>query len=372
MKHFGSALIITFLPLMNLIAQSNNGNYIHFFKIDSTYIMVDNNKDHWYTIEFKADTLYQNEDNRIIYNNKKLLQINVIPFSEILPNQHKPIAIAEVLQAYKIWELDYQQKLIKSKLKSGEEFYYRDRKPFLIWWFKNPPESANNTSTANEKEYDFNTNTLVDVKTLNVTHMLCLNFSIYGNKNVALTIPVFEDENLKEEVENLKKIANSLRVYGGNIDLDVLVDIKKTKDKYILRDSLNLLELEVPDWANVIKPIRKNMFGATFPEYHEVVNAMMMLWEYKSDSLTFDDFINRSKSPHEMRPNYKLIEKTDSTYKYFYTSDNGWYYQQNVYLKGDNIYCLINFTATNNTYEDNITRFDEIIKKIKLNKKACH
>ncbi len=366
MKHFFLTIILTSLYGMNLIAQSDNIIYRYFFKVDSTYVMVDDSKDNWFTIEFKADTLFQNEDNRIIYDNKKLLQVNVIPFSEILPNQKKSITIPKALQAYKKWELDYQQKELRTKLKSGEEFYYRDNKPFLIWWHKNPPETKKNTSDNNEKEYDFETGTFVDVKTLNVTHMLCLNFSIYGRKNVALTIPVFEDENLKEEIDKLKDVANSLRIYGGNIDMDVLVDIKNLKENYVLRDSLNILELVVPDWLNIIKPPYDNTFSATFPERHEVVNAMIIKWEYKSDSLSFNDFVNRAKVPHEERPNYKLIEKNDSTLKYFYTSENGWFHQQNVYLKGDSIYCFINFTATRNTYDYNIDKFEEIIKNIKL------
>lgn len=366
MKYFVLTIILTSLFGVNLIGQSDNMVYRYFVKVDSTYVIVDDSKDNWFTLEFNADTLYQNEDNRIIYDNKKLLQINVIPFSEILPDQKKSITIPKVLQAYKKWELDYQQKELKTKLKSGEEFYYRDDKPFLIWWYKNPPEAKNNKSDFNEKEYDIETGTFVDAKTLNVTHMLCLNFSIYGKKNVALTVPVFEDENLIDEIEKLKVVSNSLRIYGGHIDMDVLVDIKKSKEKYILRDSLNLLELEVPDWLNVIKPPYENTFSATFPERHEVVNAMIIWWEYKSDSLSFNDFVNRSKTHHEDRPNYRLIEKNDSTLKYFYTSENGWFNQQNVYLKGDNIYCCINFTATKNTYDYNILRFEEIIKNIKL------
>lgn len=366
MRHFVLTLIISTLTCVNLFAQSDKMIYRYFFKSDTTYVLVDDSKDNWFTLEFKADTLFRNEDNKIIYDNKKLLQINVIPFSEILPNQKSSITIPKALDAYKKWELDYQQKLFKTKLKSGEEFYYRDNKPFLIWWYKNPPETKNNESENNEKEYDIETATLVDVKTLNVTHMLCLNFSIYAKKNVALTIPVFEDEDLKEEVEKLKRVANSLRIYGGNIDMDVLVDIKKSKEKYILQDSLNYLKLEVPDWLNIIKPIYDNTFSATFPEKSEAVNAMIMKWEYKSDSLTFNDFVNRSKLPHENRPNYKLIEKNDSTLRYFYTSDNGWFLQQNVYLKGNNIFCFINFTATKNSYDYNVNRFEEILKKIKL------
>ena len=145
-----------------------------------------------------------------------------------------------------------------------------------------------------------------------------------------------------------------------------MVDIKKSKEIYVLRDGLNFLELEVPDWLNVIKPKYDNMFGATFPEKHEVVNAMIIRWEYKSDSLTFNDFINRGKLPQKERPNYRLIEENDSMLRYFFTSDDDWFYKQNVFIKGDNIYCLINFTATKNTYEYNIGRFEEIIKKIKL------
>ena len=152
MRHFVLTLIISTLTCVNLFAQSDKMIYRYFFKSDTTYVLVDDSKDNWFTLEFKADTLFRNEDNKIIYDNKKLLQINVIPFSEILPNQKSSITIPKALDAYKKWELDYQQKLFKTKLKSGEEFYYRDNKPFLIWWYKNPPETKNNESENNEKE----------------------------------------------------------------------------------------------------------------------------------------------------------------------------------------------------------------------------
>jgi hypothetical protein len=331
--------------------------------------MVDNNNGHGFMLEFKADTLSQIEDNRIIYDNRKLLQISVIPFSEIITKPKKTTTIPKALEAYKKWELNYQQKVLETKLKSGQDFYYRDdNKPFLIWWHKNPPEEKNNQFDYEEKEYDAETGTFLDVKTLNVTHMLCLNFSILAEKNVALTIPVFEDEDLKEEIEKLKRIANSVRVYGsGILDVGVLMDIKESKEKYVLRDSLNFLELEVPKWFNVFKSMRKNMFWGAFPERHEVVNAMSMVWEYKSDSLSFNDFVNKGNSiPKEKRPNYKLLEESDSVLRYFYTSDNSWFFQQNVHLKGENVYCFINFTATRNTYDYNIGRFEEIIRNIKL------
>jgi hypothetical protein len=353
---------------VNLFAQSDNKGFLFFVKVDSTYVMVDNNKGHGFMLEFKADTLFQIENNMIVYDNRKLLQVNVIPFSEVISNPKKNTTIPKALEAFKKWELDYQQKVLKTKLKSGQEFYYRDNnKPFLIWWHQNPPEEKKNKSDYNEKEYDPETDTFVEVKTLNVTHMLFLNFSILAEKNVAITIPVFEDEDLNEEIEKMKEIANSVRVYGsGILDIGVLMDIKKSKEKYVLRDSLNFLELEVPDWVNVLRPMRDNAFFATFPERYEVINAIGMYWEYKSDSLTFNNLINRNSIPKEKRPNYRLLEESDSVLRYFYTSDNGWYYQQDVYLRGENVYCFFNFTATRNTYDYNIGRFEEIIKKIKL------
>lgn len=361
--------IISILSCVNLFAQANKSDFLFFFKVDSTYVIVDNNKGHGFMLEFKADTLSQIEDNRIVYDNRKLLQINVVPFSEIISNPKKTTTIPKALDAFKKWELNYQQKALSTKLKSEQEFYYRDdNKPFLIWWYKNPPEEKNNKFDHNEKEYDPETDSFIEVKTINVTHMLCLNFSILAKKNVAITIPVFEDENLREEIKKLKRIANSVKVYGsGILDIGVLMDVKESKEEYVLRDSLNFLELEVPRWFNVFEPMRNNTFWGAFPEKQEVVNAMSMLWEYKSDSLSFNDFVNKGNSiPKEKRPNYKLIEESDSVLRYFYTSDNDWFYQQNVYLKGENVYCFVNFTATKNTYDYNVERFEEIIRKIKL------
>ena len=104
MKHL-VLTIISFLSCVSLFAQANNTGFLFFFKVDSTYVMVDNSKGHGFMLEFKADTLFQNDDNMIIYDNKKLLQINVVPFSEILPNPKKSTTIPKALQAYKKWEL---------------------------------------------------------------------------------------------------------------------------------------------------------------------------------------------------------------------------------------------------------------------------
>lgn len=361
----GAAFIA--FSFLNLKAQSDKSK-IHFLHFDSTYVYVDNNKDNWFTFEFNADTLELTEDNMVIYNNMKLLQINVIPFSKIIPKQKRSIPMTKALQAYKKWELDYHQKLVGTKLKNGEEFYFDDGKPFLIWWQKYPPDKTKNKESVNKTaEYDIETGSLVETETLHVTHMLCLNFSIYGKQNVAVTIPVFENENLKDEIKKLKRIANSLRVYGGPVDLEVLTEIKTTNKNYILKDDLGLLKLNVPEWMNILKPFREQTFFATFPEKDNVVNAMAMRWEYESDSLSFYDLINQSSTKHKETTNYRLIEENETVFKYFYTSEGGWFLHQNVYIKSNGILYYLNFTATKNTYDYNVGRFEEILSRLVLN-----
>ena len=264
---------VVLLSFINLFAQSDkDSTYRAVLKVDSIYTVIDNNEGNWFTFDIKTNSLFINENNRITYGSYKELQIIVHPFSKISPDQKEPLSTTETLQAYKKWELDYQQESVKTKMKSGEEFYYRDEKPFLIWWYEIP----------------------ADIKS-SVTHMLYLNFSIYGKKHVAITIPVYADENLNKEIEYLKDIANSFRLYGIYFNMDILNDIKTSKKNYVLQDSLNLMELEVPDWLNVIGLISDKTFLATFPEKNEIVNAMGISWEYKSESSTFSDFINRTK-----------------------------------------------------------------------------
>ena len=335
---------VVLLSFINLFAQSDkDSTYRTILKVDSIYTVIDNNEGNWFTFDIKTNSLFINENNRITYGSYKELQILVHPFSKLLPDQKEPLSTTETLQAYKKWELDYQQESVKTKMKSGEEFYYRDEKPFLIWWYEIP----------------------ADIKS-SVTHMLYLNFSIYGKKHVVITIPVYADENLNKEIEYLKDIANSFRLYGIYFNMDLLTDIKTSKKNYVLQDSLNLMELEVPEWLNIIGIVFDKMFFATFPEKNDIVNAMGINWEYKSESSTFSDFINRRKPDRGEESNYKLIEENDSLLRYFSTSEDERYHRQTVFLKGDNIYCLINFTATNDTYTYNVSRFEEVVKRIKL------
>ena len=344
--------VTSILFFVNLFSQADDNRILRqFFKVDSAFVVVDNTRGHGFMFEIKTDSLFRAPNNWLVYDKRKVMQINVVPFSQMMSNP-KGATITELLEACKKWELGHHQKSSQIELESGQEIYLKDNnKPFLIWWFKFPP-----------KEQDENS------KTMSVTHSLYLNFSIMGERNVALSIPVYEDETLEEEIEKLKQIAHSVKVFGsGVLDIDVLKEIKQSKENYVLRDSLNFLELEVPDWFNIFKPIRNNFFWGTFPEWNEIVNATVMLWDYPSESISFNDFVSKiNPLPKEKHPNYRLLEENDSVLKFFHTSEDGNFYQQSVYLKSENIYCFIMFTATKDTYDYNLGRFEEILGKIKL------
>jgi hypothetical protein len=349
-------LAITLFIFNNILARSEEQGYSFFLKLDSTVLYINNEKNNYFTLEFPADTVFSIEE-KIITIGDNITQFNVIPFSEIMPNQKKSISISKVLEGYKKWEFDYQKKF-QYGIKSQQQWYFKEDKPFLIWWFKQNKSFDINDFLAKKKNTDYL------AKTIYVTHSLCMNFSIYAQKNVAITMSVTEEQNLDDKIEYLKKVANTLRIYGGPVNIDFLMN--KETEKYVLRDSLNLLEMKIPEYLNVIQPRYYNMFTASFPEKKEVVNAMSIIWEYKTDSLSFEDFINREKKLSKEKTNYKLIEKNDSTYRYFFTSENDWFHSQNVYLKGENIYCFLNFTATKNTYNYNIEKFEDILNSIKL------
>ncbi len=94
-------------------------------------------------------------------------------------------------------------------------------KPFLIWWFETPknnkvPNREIETNINNSQNHNFSDTTEIE---LNATHQLFLDFILHGNTSVILSMPVLQNETLVNEINNLKKIANTLNVYGSYIDL---------------------------------------------------------------------------------------------------------------------------------------------------------
>lgn len=360
-------MLFLLICTVNLSAQQNDEVFQFALKSDSSYIFIDNSNRNWYTLEFVTDTLFNIEKNIYFYNGKSI-QIGSVQFDNQNTFGVRGSTEAEklALLSYKKWELDYQKRVSKAHLKSGQEFYYGNNlKPFLVWWFENPRKSK-----VPDREIEFTTIksyhkiNLSDSLVLRATHQLFLGFIIQGNTSVHLSIPVLENETLEEEINQLKKIANTLNVYGSYVDLRVLSDRMKSKENIIMKDSLHLIEIEIPSWANVCKSPYKDIFSISFPEKENIVNALAILCEPKSDS--FDTFKNKYM-PKKIDPNsLKLINKQTNKEQYFFTDNNTYFYGQSIFLEGEKTYCYINFIATRTTYDFNLARLYELVGRIKM------
>ncbi|NDV47169.1 hypothetical protein D0T49_08940 [Paludibacter sp. 221] len=362
-------LLLFIISVSKLYTQQKDEIVRYLLKLDSTYLFIDNSNRNWYTIEIKADTFFVVENN-LYYANNKTMQLNSMPFNSGIPTGAMGSAKIEemALTKHKKWELEYQKKLVGKKLKSEEKFFYNEKeKPFLIWWFENPKKNKikkdreiilyDDADGSDLKDEDF--------VELNVTHQLFLDFVIHGNTCVSISVPVLENENLKQEINQLENIANTLNVYGSYINLDVL---KKRLDNtnFVIEDNKDLIEIKIPRWLNILQSPYENFISASFPEKDNVVNGVAVFWKYKSASENFDDF-KKEFFPRNIDDNSLevLVDEKDKE-RYFFTRSNSWFYCQNVFLEGTDVFCYINFTATNSTYNFNLERFCELINNIHL------
>jgi hypothetical protein len=367
MKAFAYIYSFT-LSIQILSAQPDINKSLIAVKLDSTYLLIDNSLRSWFTLELKTDTLFQIDSILFFYANRTL-QLNSLPFNNGKPEGVMGSATAElnVLREHKKWELDYQKKTLKSTLQNGEEkFYNKNGKQFLIWWFANPAKSKIPERTIDVYTSKFPTNSNgKPVYELNVTHMLFLDFIVQGNTIVTVCIPVFESEKLEDEINSIKTIANTLNVYGYFIDLETLFSRLDNNKNYVFRDSLSLIEVELPSWLNVIKSPFDKSIMATFPEKDNIINSVGIVWRYKTDTTRFNNF-SKNIQNKSSRDYLKVLCDSVNIKREFFTKDNSRFYCQNIYMQSEKLDCFINFTATPTTYEFNIGRLNELITKIKL------
>lgn len=354
---------------LNLNAQPIESKY-YTLKHDSLFLFIDNAKECWYTIELQTDTLFQVEGN-IFYCDGKVIQVNSVLFGNGQKNgvMGSITAAKHALYGHKKWELDYQQENLGKRLKDGDELFFDNNgKPFLIWWYKIP---KNLKVPVREIEFEAAgiTNMISNTSAveLQVTHQLFLDFVVQSNTSVSICFPVYENENIEKVKRNLKAIAKSLKVYGSYIDLSILEQRTKNAGKFIFQDSLSLIEIEAPEWLNILKiPIDNSFFGS-FPEKENIYNAVGISWTYKSDTIDFQKFMSYYQN-NRNRENVRIISDDGNVIREFYTSNNSFFYCEDVYLKSDHLYCYVNFTATKSTYNINIERFNELLKNIVLKK----
>lgn len=338
---------------------------------DSLYLYLDNSANNWFSFEVNADTVYPIE--RFIIADNKALQINLVRFSSKSPSgvmdDHASEEIA--LKKHSKWELKYQSKTLKKRLKS-EYLSYRnkDNKPFLIWWH-NVPEIkekgskfdfviSNDASdgTGNEKDAD-------SCIVYNVSFMIYLSFIIDNNQVVAISIPVYQNEDIVHSIDFLKKIAESVKSYGGKINIYYLKKKIESPDDYELSDFRNLIKIKLPEYMTVLEIPYERSFMFTFPEIGQIINVALIRWDYSDSTDNLNTFVDKVYSSNN-REDLRNIVNEINYKEYKFTSDNGRFIYHDVFVKGKNVMYRVLFTATNTTYDFNLSRFMNFLKGIEI------
>jgi hypothetical protein len=362
--------LLFLLVVTNLKAQNNNQIIQFTYNLDSSVVFIDNSPRNWYTLNITTDTLIQVENN-IYFFNGKTIQIGSIQFDNGRPNGVKGSKVAEefALESHKKWELDYQKKTLKKRLKNDELLYHnKNGKPFLIWWFETPKSKK---IPEREIEIDYYNESAITTDTsaveTEVTHQLFLDFVIHGKTVVSISIPVLENESLDKEIETLKDMANTLNVYGGPIDLEVLSFRLENQNKYVFQDSLNQVSINLPIWYNIVDAtFDRNVIVGSCPEKDNIYNSIALSINYSSDSIAIQNFTNRGKVSQRLDiDNLEVLSDTESEWRYFFTKDNGYFHCENINIKKGGLYYYIGFTATSTTYDFNKKRLDEFVNLIK-------
>ncbi len=373
--------VIIFLLIKISIANAQEEKKVlrYLMKKDSSYLFIDNGKSNWYTIDLESDTIID-LGNSIYYYNNKTIQINSVGI-----NNGKEIGVMDspeeeigALKWHQKWEEDYQQKNFRKKLKVKEElFYNKNQKPFLIWYYEKPNKIKKSSETrvieyekSNGKSKEgqsYNEDSIL-IESYNVTHQIFLDFMVHGKTCVSISTSLLENEDLAKEIANLKKIANSLVVYGLDIDLDILSKRSKSKGTFVYKDSLENISLEIPDDINVFKGqyFTKDVLSLSFPEKNNIVNATCIMWVDKAKAGTFEQFINKGQKVKRKLSDLNELPKGGNLARYSINSNDSFFAIQTVYIEGVKNYYYISFTATLNTYDFNIGRFQELLSKIKL------
>ncbi len=140
--------------------------------------------------------------------------------------------------------------------------------------------------------------------------------------------------------------------------------------------------IKKPKWLKVDNQLNLSMWGGTFPAVHNIVNAVLIAGYKKDKFKNFKDFqriyitgnnfgeVTLYSKNHiwygRNEKDFKKIRKGVSS-RVFTFFKNKIYHNQFVLIETSKAYLFINFCATPETYDENITKFNEFMKGLEIN-----
>ena len=157
---------------------------------------------------------------------------------------------------------------------------------------------------------------------------------------------------------------------------------KKQKESGI--DTLIYLDLtfnykvNIPKWLNLRETGSEKLFGGTLPAIDGIENAIMVTGFDKSKFKSFDEFTEiylqgtigqpaKFSKDHVWFGSNELIKINNGVKKKVFTFwRNHIYHSQFILLETKSAYLWIQFTSTQETYNKNISKFDEFMTGFKI------
>lgn len=365
-------VIILFLYFicLNTFGQNTKEQTTFFMSSKNGITYIDNANGSYFTLELPGDSLKETQVSNAYLVDNNFFQIMKFEYS---PKQYSNISDTlkeiELLKFYRENEVEYLEKEVyKQKIEVSEEvFKNKEGKRFYLWYYAMP----------NIK--DISDTIILEDESVPI-HQLYLSF-VCNQYVCGLYTPVIAGEILKDKINIIKKIAESIDIYGYKIDLNTLyykLEVQKEGEELQYTDTLRRFEFDVPNWLNIIESESKNYWIATMPDIDNIKNAVLVQSFDKSEFKSFKKFnkekILDKKIGDTSNGSTWMLKKELPTpknsngicYKVNMMKGRVMYHCQYLTFEASTAYLIVSFTATENTYERNLPKFQKFVEGIRL------
>ena len=178
----------------------------------------------------------------------------------------------------------------------------------------------------------------------------------------------------------MKKLILFLLFFSTSVvfsQIDSTKTIKENLKNDVYNDVSKGYSIEKPSWLKLMNTNNPDLWGGIFPALHGIENAVLITGFDKSKFKDFEDFeytyitgnvfgkptLYSDNHVWYGRNEYDLKKiKNGVSSRVFIFYKNKIYHNQYVLIETKKAYLFINFTATPETYKENLVKFDEFLK----------
>lgn len=342
-------------------AAQENAPEIYFMKGQGGHHYINN--EIFYTMKFPGEDV-QYMDNGAFKTNDYIINIINAPYDPETYHNGKGIEEEKaVLASFKDKEVNNMKEALEEEVPFSEKYFNNtEGKLFYLFNYEIPKSKVNL-----EEDY------LVKI------YILCF---IVNDKAATISFPLFSSENEEDKLAYIKEVSETVDIFPSTISLNFLRQriTHTSEDPITMNYEGANFKFIVPDYLNVIESNSKTQWYASFPDVNNIKNAVIVNITNKSNYDSFeafnDEVMPRGKIGDSDDGRHTLILKEElpnkgqingESFRMQYMLPNlQMYHSKKVSFQTKNYYGLIVFTATTETYVDNIDRFDAFLEGFEI------